>query len=123
VSRAAAALLAAALGACGRADTSEAQLARGAAVYAQHCRTCHDVAGAIGVGLTDAVIGSYGTADRLLVYLRVAMPYGAPGSLDARAYQDVVAYLASDRGRRAVPPIADSAAAARVPLGAPRPVP
>jgi mono/diheme cytochrome c family protein len=104
------------LAACGGGDTPDAQLARGAAVYAQSCGTCHDVSGGIGVALTTRVIGSYGTADRLLRYLRIAMPYGAPGSLDVRAYRDVVAYLASDRGRRAVPLIVDSAAAARVPL-------
>lgn len=110
---------AAVLCACGGTDTPAAQLVRGADAYAAHCRSCHDVAGGIGVALTDAVIDSYGTADRLLAYLRVAMPYGAPGSLAAGTYQDVVAYLASARGSRAVPLIADSASAARVSLPAP----
>lgn len=110
---------AAALCACGGADTPAAQLARGADAYAAHCRSCHEVAGGIGVALTDAVIASYGTADRLLVYLRVAMPYGAPGSLAAGTYRDIVAYLASARAGRAVPLITDSASAARVSLPAP----
>lgn len=118
MTRRAAALLASAvvLGACGGTDTPAAQLARGADAYAAHCQSCHDVPGGIGVGLTDRVIGSYGTADRLLAYLRVAMPYGAPGSLDARTYRDLVAYLAAGRGTRDVPLIVDSASAARVTL-------
>jgi len=112
-----------ALTACAAPDTPEAQVARGAVVYAQHCQGCHDVTGAIGVALTGGVIGSYGTADRPWSYLRVAMPYGAPGSLDAQAYRDIVAYLASNRGSRAVPLIGDSATAAQVSLLGPLPDP
>jgi mono/diheme cytochrome c family protein len=107
--------LAAAALACA-ADTPERQSARGAALYDRECRHCHDADGGIGVALSDPVIGSYGTAQRLFTYLRVAMPHGAPGSLDARAYWDVVAYLASNRGARAVPLILDSATAAGVSL-------
>jgi cytochrome c len=109
-------VLAAAAGlACG-ADSPERQHARGAALYERECRHCHDVERGIGVSLSDRVIGSYGTALRLYEYLRVAMPYGAPGSLDTRGYWDIVAYLASGRGIRAVP-LLDSATAAGVALG------
>lgn len=109
-------VVAVAVGGCGSRDTPAAQLARGSDVYARQCRGCHDVPGAIGVTLTERVIGSFGTADRLLGYLRVAMPYDAPGSLSPEAYRDVVAYLASNRGTRMLPLIIDSAAAARVSL-------
>jgi hypothetical protein len=84
----------------------------------QACRDCHDVAGAIGVPLSDRVFASYGNAQRLFDYLRVAMPYGAPGSLDEEAYWDLVAFLASNRGARALPVVMDGTTAARVVLTA-----
>lgn len=84
--------------ACGTADTPEAQVARGAELYARECRHCHDVKGAIGVALSERVIASYGTSQRLFNYLRVAMPYGAPGSLAEGEYWDLVAFLTRDRG-------------------------
>jgi mono/diheme cytochrome c family protein len=108
--------VAVAASACGAADTPERQLARGTERYAQECRSCHDVEGAIGVALSDRVIASYGNAQRLFDYLRVAMPYGAPGSLDEEAYWDLVAFLASNRGARALPAVVDGATAARVTL-------
>ena len=86
-------------------------------MYARECRSCHDVAGAIGVALSDRVLGSYGDAQRLFNYLRVAMPYGAPGSLGEGAYWDLVAFLASSRGARALPAVIDGANASRVMLG------
>jgi len=100
--------------ACGAADTPVLQIARGADVYARECRHCHDVAGGIGVVLSDRVIGAYETAQRLFAYLRVAMPYGAPGSLEERVYWDLVAYLASSGGARPLPVVIDSTTAARV---------
>lgn len=102
--------------ACGAADTPEAQAARGAEVYDRECRHCHDVEGAIGVALSGRVIASYGTAQRLFNYLRVAMPYGAPGSRAEGEYWDLVAFLASDRVGRAVPLLGDTVAAAGVEL-------
>ena len=48
--------------------------------------------------LSERVIASYGTAQRLFNYLRVAMPYGAPGSLAEGEYWDLVAFLTRDRG-------------------------
>jgi hypothetical protein len=69
------------------------------------------------VALSDRVLGSYGDAQRLFNYLRVAMPYGAPGSLDEQAYWDLVAFLASSRGARALPVVIDGATASRVMLG------
>ena len=104
--------------ACGAGDTPERQVARGAEWYTRECRACHDVEGAIGVALSDRVIGSYGNAQRLFDYLRVAMPYGAPGSLDAEAYWDLVAFLASNRGARALPVVIEGAIASRVTLRA-----
>jgi cytochrome c len=100
--------------ACGAADTPQRQAARGAEVYARECRPCHDVAGAIGVALSTRVIASYEDARRLFDYLRVAMPYGAPGSLDEPAYWDLVAYLASGRGARTLSAVVDASTAARV---------
>lgn len=116
--RAPALAVAVAASACVAGDTPERQLARGTARYAQDCRSCHDIDGAIGVALSDRVIASYGNAQRLFDYLQVAMPYGAPGSLDEEAYWDLVAFLASNRGARALSTVVDGATAARMMLTA-----
>ena len=87
------------LGACGPAGPSaEAQRVRGDALYRAHCHACHDVEGAIGVALSTRVLASYGSARNFYDYLRMAMPYQAPGSLAQDEYWDIVAFALTDRG-------------------------
>lgn len=78
---------------------TEAQAARGAAVYAQTCAVCH------GNNLNDGPLGAplkgpqfiqkYGgkTVDHLYTVTSTTMPTGAPGSLGADTYAALVAYL------------------------------
>ncbi len=78
-------------------DTRRAQLARGEEVYRAQCYACHEVEGSIGVELSSRVLRYYERAGRLLSYMRLAMPYSAPGSLAEQEYLDVVAYLVDSR--------------------------
>jgi cytochrome c len=72
------------------------QIAAGAEVYAASCAYCHGVAGEGGDGpaLTDIrSVQAFRTASRLHAFLRLSMPYDAPGSLSDSEYFDVVAFL------------------------------
>ena len=80
---------------------------RGAEVYANHCRACHGEAGR--GGPNDALVGGQGTlagerplrtigsywpyATTVFDYVRRAMPYQAPGTLENDEVYAVTAYL------------------------------
>jgi len=73
------------------------QRLRGEQLYEEHCYSCHEVEGAIGVQLSARVLASYDFAGPLYDYIDLAMPYNEPGSLTPAQYWDIVAYLLIDR--------------------------
>lgn len=84
---------------------SEAQAARGEAVYQQHCSTCHGtrLEGNPAAPLTGAAFRSrwedgQHTLDDLFYIVRSLMPNNAPGSLAKAQYADVVAYILKVNG-------------------------
>ena len=97
--------LAAALASCGEGEPSPEQVSvlirtqrlRGEELYEEHCHSCHEVEGAIGVQLSARVLASYDFAGPLYNYIDLAMPYNEPGSLTPAQYWDIVAYLLIDR--------------------------
>ncbi len=73
------------------------QRLRGEELYREHCYSCHELEGAIGVELSGRVLSSYDFAGPLYDYIDLAMPYNEPGSLATAQYWDIVAYLLIDR--------------------------
>jgi mono/diheme cytochrome c family protein len=79
---------------------SEAQAARGEALFQQHCAACHGarLEGNPAVALTGPAFrarwedGSH-TLDDLYYVIRSLMPNTAPGSLSKPEYADIVAYI------------------------------
>lgn len=65
----------------------------GRELYAQRCANCHDVEGGIGPDLAGAVLRSYGSARTLFNYVKMAMPYDAPGSLSDQEYWATLDFL------------------------------
>lgn len=69
---------------------SSAQATRGEAVYMSQCVSCHPPAtykGAVFLGWQGRSLGE------LLAFLQEKMPKSDPGSLSAKEYSDVIAYL------------------------------
>lgn len=91
-----------ALGACagGARDPAE-QIVAGAEVYRARCVRCHEREGGIGPALSPQVLFAYGTPQRLVDYVTLAMPYDSAGTLHEEEYWDVVAYLLDGAGLRA----------------------
>ncbi len=69
----------------------------GWALYSQHCSVCHgqDGKGLVGPAIigADSNLESYGNAQRLLEYISSAMPQNYPGSLNKKAYQELLELL------------------------------
>ena len=88
-----------ALGAClgGARDPAE-QIAAGGVVYRARCVRCHEQEGGIGTALHPEVLFAYGTPQRLVDYVKLAMPYDSVGVLEEGEYWDVVAYLLDAAG-------------------------
>jgi mono/diheme cytochrome c family protein len=109
---------------------TDAQAARGAAVYESACAGCHraDLGGASGPSLRDERFArQFAGKDLKTLYTKTAttMPRGAPGSLGDNVYLDVVAHLLKENG---FPPgprelAADGLDAVRVVAGRPKPPP
>jgi mono/diheme cytochrome c family protein len=78
---------------------SEAQVAAGGGVFAEHCARCH---GAQLQGNPPLVGGAfptrYANVWELYQYVRQTMPQDAPGSLDDRSYLESVAYVLHANG-------------------------
>jgi hypothetical protein len=75
---------------------TSAQAARGEAVYSNSCGSCHDGQDADGPGLTGkAFLDRWreDTLEPLFTFIKTTMPGDAPGSLDQRAYVDVLTYI------------------------------
>ena len=70
----------------------------GALVYAQRCAFCHDVEGQVGAEITAATLASRGDEETLTRYLRLAMPYEAPGTMTDAEYRATSRYLLETRG-------------------------
>ena len=70
----------------------------GALVYAQRCAFCHDVEGQVGAEITAATLAFRGDEETLTRYLRLAMPYEAPGTMTDAEYRATARYLLETRG-------------------------
>lgn len=73
------------------------QVARGQALYVQHCFACH-LPGSVGPELTRDLLASMGTARALFNFIRTAMPQNAPGSLTDQEYWDILAHMLAETG-------------------------
>src|SRR5436853_2791474 len=75
---------------------TDAQAARGDAVFAEKCARCHEGADVDGPPLTgDPFIDRWreDSLEPLYIFIKTKMPQNAPGSLDAATALDVVAFL------------------------------
>ena len=73
-----------------------AQAARGEAAYSASCSGCHEGQDADGPELTGkALLDRWreDTLEPLFTFIKTRMPGNLPGSLDARVYADIVAYI------------------------------
>jgi alcohol dehydrogenase (cytochrome c) len=82
---------------------TNAQAARGAAVYTQYCAVCHGAnlqgeAGTPLMGRTFLQAYGAGTAAQLYDFLSRQMPLNAPGSLTQKQYLDVTAFILARNG-------------------------
>lgn len=80
------------------------QAERGAEVYLANCSGCHgaDLEGGFGPQL--APIGEHwhdSTLGSLYSFVSTAMPFSAPGSLEAQQYADVLAFVLQENGYQA----------------------
>ncbi len=66
--------------------------------YEIHCAVCHELEGGIGSPLGPRVLASYGTAQLLFNYVRLAMPYEAPRTLSNEEYWLTLGHLLRSRG-------------------------
>ena len=72
--------------------------AQAAELYQMRCAACHEFEGGIGSPLDPRVLVSYGTAQLLFNYVRLAMPYEAPRTLSNDEYWLAVGHLLRSRG-------------------------
>ena len=66
--------------------------------YQMRCAACHELDGGIGSPLGPRILASYGTAQLLFNYVRLAMPYDAPRTLTNEEYWQTVGHLLRSRG-------------------------
>ena len=81
---------------------TDAQVARGAAVFEQSCATCHGPSGNDGFAtplLGTGTLVRFATTRELYDYTSATMPLAAEGSLTERQYLDVTAWLLAARGQ------------------------
>ncbi len=81
---------------------TDAQVARGAAVFEQSCATCHGPGGNDGFAtplLGTGTLVRFASTRELYDYTSATMPLAAEGSLTERQYLDVTAWLLAARGR------------------------
>jgi mono/diheme cytochrome c family protein len=80
---------------------THAQAGRGEAIYSTACVGCHEGQDADGPELTGRVFldrWREDTLEPLFTFIKTTMPGNNPGSLDERAYADVVAYILEANG-------------------------
>jgi mono/diheme cytochrome c family protein len=86
---------------------TDAQVARGERLYAEHCASCHGP-NLEGKGATPLAGETFHTkwadgkhtVDDLYYIARTSMPYSAPGKLSKQEYIDVIAYVLKVNGYR-----------------------
>ena len=81
---------------------TDAQVARGAAVFEQSCATCHGPSGNDGFAtplLGPGTLVRFASTRELYDYTSATMPLAAEGSLTERQYLDVTAWLLVQRGQ------------------------
>ena len=81
---------------------TDAQVARGAAVFEQSCATCHGSSGNDGFATPlkgPGTLVRFATTRELYDYTSATMPLAAEGSLTERQYLDVTAWLLVQRGQ------------------------
>ena len=81
---------------------TDAQVARGAAVFEQSCSTCHGPNGNDGFATPLKGPGSlvrFASTRELYAYTSATMPLAAEGSLTQRQYLDVIAWMLVQRGQ------------------------
>jgi S-disulfanyl-L-cysteine oxidoreductase SoxD len=82
---------------------TDAQAQRGLEQYLQHCSVCHSVS-LQGNNESPPLVGRFmpdwdaSPLEDLYDYISTTMPLDHPGSLDVRAYTDIVAYLLKANG-------------------------
>jgi mono/diheme cytochrome c family protein len=77
------------------------QAARGEAVYSTQCSGCHEGQDADGPDLTGKLFFDQWREEKLeplFTFIKTRMPGNRPGSLDDRAYADVLAYILQAHG-------------------------
>ena len=67
-------------------------------LFEETCLECHTTG--TGPPLSREVLAAYRSAKQLYDYVRFAMPYEDPGSLEDQDYWDIVAFLSLDRELR-----------------------
>lgn len=81
---------------------STAEAAAGSTVYSQSCAQCHgtNLQGQSGPPLMGSSFNhGYPSPEKLYDFIRTQMPYNAPGSLSAKQYHEVTAYLLQKNSR------------------------
>ena len=94
------------------------ELALAAELYQARCAVCHELEGGIGSPLGPRVVASYGTAQLLFNYVRLAMPYEAPRTLSNEEYWLTVGHLLRSRGLVAEDAVVNEETAEGITLGA-----
>ena len=84
---------------------TEAQAARGQALFDEHCPACHgaQLQGAAAVALIGAIFQAHWadgqhTVDDLFYIVRTQMPYTEPGKLSRQQYIDIIAFVLKANG-------------------------
>ena len=86
---------------CLTACTTHAQAERGEAAYSASCIGCHEGQDADGPELTGrAFLDRWreDTLEPLFTFIKTTMPGNCPGSLDDRAYADIIAFILEANG-------------------------
>ena len=81
---------------------TDAQVARGATVYANSCATCHGLSGNDGFATPlkgPGTLVRFASTRELFQFTSTTMPLAAEGSLTQRQYLDVIAWLLVERGQ------------------------
>ena len=98
-------------------DRGIEERAQAAELYQARCALCHEIDGGIGAPLEPRVLASYGTAQLLFNYVRLAMPYEAPRTLTNEEYWLAVGHLLRSRGLVAEDAVINERTAEGIALG------
>ena len=85
---------------CAGGPSPAEQVESGRAHYAEYCLECHT--SGVGPTISREVLAAYRTPRQLFSYVRLAMPYETPGSLEEQQYWDMVAFLLADHDLREI---------------------